>query len=84
MTVRRKGMLAKGLEAVGIAAVLVGLVQGVYGSDMWGELYFFLGGMLIFYTGRRMEKKLGKATEKGPEQAAGTAAATAAEKERTN
>lgn len=58
MTLQQKGMLAKAFEAVGIAAVMIGLIQGTYGGDMWGELYFFLGGILLFLIGRRMEKKL--------------------------
>ena len=48
--------LPKGLEAVGIAALMIGLVQGIYG-DMWGELYLFLGGMLVFFVGRILEKR---------------------------
>ncbi len=48
--------LPKGLEAVGIAALMIGLVQGIYG-DAWGELYLFVGGMLVFYIGRKLEKK---------------------------
>ena len=59
MSNKRTRVLAKGLEALGIAAVMVGLVQGIYG-DMWGELYLFLGGMVVFFIGRRMEKKLDK------------------------
>ncbi len=47
------------LEALGIAAVMIGLVQGIMG-DMWGELYFFLGGIVIFVIGRLMEKKAGR------------------------
>ena len=58
MTPQQKAYSAKGLEAIGIAAVMIGLIQGTYGSDMWGELYFFLGGMLVFFIGRRMEKRL--------------------------
>ena len=48
--------LPKGLEAVGIAALMIGLVQGIYG-DMWGELYLFLGGIVLFLVGRRLEKE---------------------------
>ncbi len=44
------------LEALGIAALMIGLVQGIYG-DMWGELYLFLGGMAVFFVGRRLEKR---------------------------
>jgi hypothetical protein len=47
---------AKLLEAVAIAAVMVGLVQGIYG-DMWGDLYLFLGGIFVFLIGRQMEKR---------------------------
>ena len=56
MILDRRRVGAKTLEAIGIAAVMVGLIQGVYGSDMWGELYLFLGGMLIFFIGRQLEK----------------------------
>ena len=45
------------LEAVGIAALMVGLVQGIYG-DMWGELYLLIGGIMVFFIGRRIEKRL--------------------------
>ena len=48
--------LPKGLEAIGIAALMIGLVQGIYG-DAWGELYLFLGGMVVFFVGRQLEKK---------------------------
>jgi hypothetical protein len=48
--------LAKLLEAVGIAAVMLGLVQGIYG-DMWGELYLLIGGVAVFYVGRIIEKR---------------------------
>ena len=64
MTLQQKAFLAKGLEAVGIAAVMIGLIQGVYGNDQWGELYFFLGGMLVFFIGRRMEKRLDRQSVK--------------------
>ena len=48
--------IAKLLEAIGIACVMIGLVQGIYG-DMWGELYLLLGGVVVFYAGRIMEKR---------------------------
>lgn len=51
----KRRYVAKSLEAVGIAALMIGLVQGVYG-DMWGELYLFLGGIFVFFIGRQMEK----------------------------
>lgn len=49
-------ILPKSLEALGIASVMIGLVQGLYGS-MWSELYFFLGGIAIFFVGRLLEKR---------------------------
>ena len=58
MTIEQKSFMAKTFEALGIAAVMIGLIQGTYGNDMWNELYFFLGGMLIFFIGRQIEKRL--------------------------
>lgn len=49
----------KTLEAIGIAAVMIALIQGIYG-DMWGELYFFLGGIVVFVAGRIAEKRFEK------------------------
>jgi len=51
----KKNILAKLLEAIGIAAVMIALVVGIYG-DEWGELYLFLAGIGIFLIGRQMEK----------------------------
>ena len=48
--------VGKMLQAISIAALMVGLVQGVYG-DMWGELYLFIGGIVVFIIGRRFEKR---------------------------
>jgi len=47
---------AKFLEAIGIASVMIGLVQGIRG-DMWTDLYFFLAGVVVFYVGRIIEKR---------------------------
>jgi hypothetical protein len=54
--VNRRPIFAKTLEAIGLAAVIIALVVGIYG-DEWGELYFFLGGILLFLIGRHMEKR---------------------------
>ncbi len=56
MTIKKWYSFSKLLEAIGIAAVMLGLVQGIYG-DMWGELYLLLAGMLVFYIGRFFEKR---------------------------
>ncbi len=52
-------MVAKVLEAIGIAATMLALIQGLYG-DMWGELYMFLGGIAVFIVGWVIEKRLKK------------------------
>lgn len=47
---------AKLFQAMGIACVIIGLVQGIYG-DMWGELYLLLAGIGVFFIGRLIEKR---------------------------
>lgn len=44
------------LEAVGIACVMIGLVQGILGQTMWMELYLSVTGIVIFFGGRGLEK----------------------------
>lgn len=53
---RRPYIVGKALEAIGIAALMIGLVVGMYG-DEWGELYLFIGGIIAFVIGRQMEKR---------------------------
>jgi len=48
--------LGKTLEALGFLTVAVGLMYGLVG-DMWTDLYFFLGGILVFAVGRSLEKR---------------------------
>jgi len=48
--------IPKIFQAIGIAGLMVGLVQGIYG-DMWGELYLLLGGTFVFCVGRLLEKR---------------------------
>ena len=50
-------ILSKTLEAVGIACVMVGLIDGVNGS-MWLELYLLIIGLLIFFAGWGIEKAM--------------------------
>ncbi len=47
---------AKLLEAIGIACVVIGLVNGIRG-DMWTDLYLFFAGIVVFYVGRMIEKR---------------------------
>jgi hypothetical protein len=53
-------ILAKGLEAVGIACVMVGLIQGIQTDDMWVELYLSIIGISVFLIGWGMEKFLAR------------------------
>ncbi|HWP82287.1 MAG TPA: glutaredoxin family protein [Bacteroidota bacterium] len=48
--------VAKFLEALGMITVLFGFMYGLLG-DMWTDLYFFIGGIVIFYTGRVLERQ---------------------------
>lgn len=54
--------VGKLLQALGIAAVVIGLVQGISAGDMWGELYFALAGILLFYVGRMIERRQERAS----------------------
>ena len=48
---------AKALEALGIACVMIGLVEGILGTTMWMELYLSTAGIIVFIAGRRIEKR---------------------------
>jgi hypothetical protein len=47
--------VAKFLEALAIVGVFFGFMYGLMG-DMWMDLYFFLGGIVIFLGGWTLEK----------------------------
>lgn len=49
-------LVAKSLEALGIACVMIGLVQGIQGENMWMELYLSIAGVAVFLVGRGIEK----------------------------
>jgi membrane-bound ClpP family serine protease len=51
-------LFAKGLEALGIACVMIGLVQGMMSPSMWTELYLSVIGIIVFFAGRIVEKRL--------------------------
>ena len=57
-------VLSKIIEALGIACVMMGLVQGIQSDNMWIELYLSLIGIVLFLTGWGMEKFLRKRAEK--------------------
>jgi hypothetical protein len=49
-------LLAKGCEAVGIACVMIGLVQGIQSDSMWMELYLSIIGIVLFLCGWGIER----------------------------
>jgi membrane-bound ClpP family serine protease len=49
-------IVAKTLEALGIACVMIGLVQGIQNPSMWMELYLSVAGILLFVIGWGTEK----------------------------
>jgi len=51
-------VIAKILEALGIASVMIGLVQGIQSESMWVELYLSIIGIAIFLIGWSIEKIL--------------------------
>ncbi len=59
--------IAKGFEAVGIACVLLGLVQGIQTDDMWAELYLSIAGIVLFLFGWGIEKAMARRAPKGKE-----------------
>jgi hypothetical protein len=50
-------IVAKGLQAVGIAWVAGGLYAGMMLDDMWTELYMTLAGLALFGVGRLLERR---------------------------
>lgn len=48
--------VAKGLEALGIACLGLGLIFGINSPTLWIELYLFLLGIFIFLVGWGIEK----------------------------
>jgi hypothetical protein len=50
-------IVGKSLEALGIACVMIGLVEGIMSSTMWMELYLSIAGIVIFIGGRSLEKR---------------------------
>jgi len=49
-------VLAKGCEAIGIACVMIGLVQGIQSESMWMELYLSIIGIVLFLFGWGIER----------------------------
>ena len=59
-------VLAKGLEALGIAGMMIGLVQGIFSQTMWSELTLSVFGVILFIAGRWLEKHLQKKRNSPP------------------
>ena len=49
-------IVAKALEALGIATVMIGLVQGIASDSMWMELYLSIIGIVVFFIGWGIER----------------------------
>lgn len=62
--------VAKGLEACGIACVMIGLVQGIMSDNMWIELYLSIAGIVLFVVGRWLEKRHERRHARGSSEAA--------------
>ena len=52
--------VAKGFEALGIAALLLGLMLGVNSPTLWIELYLSILGVVVFLIGWGIEKFLAR------------------------
>jgi hypothetical protein len=52
-------MLAKVLEAMGIGALAIAVVQGIYGHISF-EYGMFFGGLAVFLIGQQIEKRVTK------------------------
>jgi membrane-bound ClpP family serine protease len=63
-------VLAKGFEAMGIASLMIGLVEGIQSPTMWNELYLTIIGIVLFTVGRIMEKRI--ARRNPPQEPPGT------------
>jgi len=53
-------VVAKACEALGIACVMIGLVQGIQSPSMWIELYLSVIGIILFMIGWGLEKYLAR------------------------
>lgn len=53
-------IVAKSLEALGIAGMMIGLVEGVFSQTMWSELTLSVIGVVVFIAGRWLEKRARK------------------------
>ncbi|MEW6511619.1 MAG: hypothetical protein AB1428_11760 [Bacteroidota bacterium] len=59
-------LVAKGLEALGIACMMIGLVQGIFSQTMWTELYLSVFGVLLFLAGRGLERRAARRENPAP------------------
>ena len=57
-------ILAKTLEAFGIAGVFLGLVLGVNSPTLWIELYLSIIGIVLFLAGWGIEKYISRKKKK--------------------
>ena len=64
-------IVAKSFEALGIACVMIGLVQGILSETMWMELYLSIIGIVVFLVGWGIETRLTKERKIARKQSAG-------------
>ena len=60
-------VLAKACEALGIACVMIGLVQGIQSETMWMELYLSIIGIVLFLLGWGIERFATRKSSEGGE-----------------
>lgn len=53
-------LVSKSFEALGIACVLFGLVQGINSPTLWIELHLSIIGIILFLIGWGIEKYLAR------------------------
>jgi len=54
-------LVAKACEALGIACVMIGLVQGMASPSMWMELFLTIIGIVVFLFGWGLERRASRA-----------------------
>ena len=58
--------VSKGLEALGISCLMIGLVQGIMSETMWTELYLSIIGIVVFLLGWGIERLIARKQHSEP------------------
>jgi hypothetical protein len=59
-------IVSKGLEALGISCLMIGLVQGIMSETMWTELYLSIIGIVVFLLGWGIERLIARKQHSEP------------------